>query len=47
MKYKVQVDLGNVKEALAMIAPCGAEHFEEALSLTKKNRLFKQALDLY
>lgn len=47
MKFRVEHDLKNFEKALEMLALCGEEHFAEALEVTKKNRLFKQALTLY
>lgn len=47
MKYRIQLDLKNYETALNMIAQGGEQHFEEALGLIKKQRLFKQALALY
>ena len=47
MKYRIQLDLKNYEAALNMIAQGGEQHFEEALGLIKKQRLFKQALALY
>lgn len=41
MKFKIEFDLKNYERALNMISKCGDEHFEEALSMIKKFRLFK------
>ena len=47
MKYKIESDLKNYERALEMIAKSGNKFFEESLALIKKQRLFKQALELY
>lgn len=46
MKFKIESDLKNWEEALKVISSSDS-HFEEAMSVIKKQRLFKQALVHY
>jgi elongator complex protein 1 len=46
MKFKIESDLKNFEQALTVISESDS-HFDEALSLIKKHRLFKLALSLY
>ena len=46
-KFKIHYDLKEYETALEMISKTGAQHIDEAISLIKKQRLFKQALELY
>ena len=46
MKFKIETDLKNYERALEVISLSDG-HFEEAMALVKKQRLFKQALVLY
>lgn len=47
MKFKVHSDLKQFDKALKKLAKGGEQYFDEALTITKKHRLFKQALDDY
>jgi len=48
MKFKIHYDLKDFESALAAISKSEDEsHFEEALQLIKKQRLYKQALTCY
>ena len=47
MKFKIQYDLKEYKNALEVISQSGDKYFEEALQLIKKQRLFKEGLQLY
>jgi len=48
MRFKVHYDLKDYSTALTMLAQSDEDdHFEEALQLIKKQRLFKLALDAY
>jgi len=48
MKYKVHTDLKNYAKALQKLSQSTDDaHFEEALHLVKKQRLYKDALDCY
>mmetsp|Transcript_26788 Transcript_26788/g.40861 ORF Transcript_26788/g.40861 Transcript_26788/m.40861 type:complete len:186 (-) Transcript_26788:697-1254(-) len=47
MKFKIEMDLKNFETALLRIANCGEQYFDEALTLIKKQRLFKQGLECY
>ena len=48
MKFKVHLDLKNFDKALKKLSRSEDDsHFEEALSLIKKQRLYKKALDCY
>lgn len=40
-KYTIESDLKNYEAALKIIAASGEKYFEEALSMIKKNRLYK------
>jgi hypothetical protein len=46
MKFKIESDLKNYEAALQVISTSDS-HFEEAMALIKKQRLFKQALTHY
>jgi hypothetical protein len=46
-KFRIHFDLKEYENALEMIAKTGAQHIDEAINLIKKQRLFKQALELY
>ena len=41
MKYTIEFDLKNYEAALSIIAKSGDKYFEEAITLIKKQRLFK------
>jgi elongator complex protein 1 len=47
MKYKIHIDLKQYEKAVKMLVPGGEKYFEEALSVIKKHRLFKQAMLYY
>lgn len=48
MQFKIQYDLKDYESALECLAKSEEEaHFEEALVMIKKQRLFKQALRCY
>jgi len=48
MKFKVHYDLKNFETALKKLSKSTDDgHFEEALQLIRKQRLFKVALDFY
>ena len=49
MKFRIECDLKEFERALIVLASDkeGEEHFEQALQVVRKNRLFKQALKLY
>ena len=48
MKFKVHFDLKDYPKALKKLSKSQSEeHFNEALQLVKKQRLYKQALDYF
>jgi len=47
MKFKIEADFKNYEKALQIVAEGGPKYFDKALELVQKQRLYKQALELY
>jgi elongator complex protein 1 len=47
MKSKIHIDLKQFDKAVKKLSQGGEPYFEEALTIIKKQRLFKQALEFY
>lgn len=47
MKFKIHLDLKQFDKAVKKLAKGGAQYFDEAMVVVRKQRLFKQALEYF
>jgi len=47
MKFKIHMDLKQYDQAVKEITKGGLAKFDEAITVVKKHRLFKQAMEYY
>ena len=47
MKFTVYCDLKQFEKAIETVAQFGDKYFSEAMVIVKKQRLYKQAMNLY